>query len=241
MLQVRNVSKTFAGQCTPALAGVSFDVERGNILAVIGPSGAGKTTLLRALSVTDPPDTGEIRIDKQLMRFPGNATQPSWPDVTVVFQQLFLWPHLTLLQNILLPQRYTPRTQQSDVLELCERFAISHVLSRRPHEASVGERQRAAIVRGLALKPKLLLLDEITSSQDIERVSMILKHLASLRESGMTMVIVTHHLPFATRVANRVMFLDEGKVIALGGSEVLEHPSIPRIRAFMSHVQLEKE
>src|ERR1700683_2118691 len=166
MLIAKNIIKSFGNQ--QILHNVDLSIERGKICALIGPSGSGKTTLLKVLAFLEQPDSGNVTIDDHTYQFPLSKLQKieaPWPKVTVVFQQLFLWPHLTLLQNITLPlsarnlDDNPPRLQ-----ELLELFDMNHFVYRYPNQASIGQRQRAALVRSLLLEPEYLLLDEITSS-----------------------------------------------------------------------------
>lgn len=238
MLTARNITKTLGGNCI--LRGVDVSVAPGQITAVIGPSGSGKSTLLRALSLLDPPDSGTVTIDETTYDFPlreGEPFTPPWPKLTVVFQQLFLWPHLTVRQNIALPVRNTGDPEQGRLVdELIELFQIGDFADRYPNEVSLGQRQRGAIARALALKPKYLLLDEITSALDIEYVAAMLNHLKRLRDQGTSILVITHYIGFARRSADRVMFVEKGQVLEEGSPEVLSTPKTDRLARFLSLV-----
>lgn len=223
------------------LRDVNIDVRPGHITALIGPSGAGKTTLIRALSFLDPPDQGEITLDGVSHKFPPtNHKHPSpWPFLTVVFQQLFLWPHLSLYRNITLPLINKENDGRNHELleELIDRFEMRGFVHRFPNQVSLGQRQRAALARALVLDPKYVLLDEITSALDVEQVAALLGYLQILRERNIGILLVTHLLNFARRAADQIVFLDNGQVIECGGPELLDTPKSERIKRFLSTVE----
>jgi ABC-type polar amino acid transport system ATPase subunit len=240
MMSGRNISKSFNG--TEVLHGVDFDVRPGRISVLIGPSGSGKTTLIKALALLDPPTEGQVRLDGSTYDFPLEAServQPPWPDVTVVFQQHFLWPHLTLRKNILLPLSHRLADGGRLVEDLISVFDMSEFIDRYPNEASVGQRQRAALARAFALEPRYILLDEITSALDVEQTGAVMKHLLGLRERGIGMLVVTHLLEFARRLVARgegdtVYFIDDGKILASGGLEFFTEPGSARVERFLA-------
>jgi len=238
VLTATELRKSFGS--TSVLRDIDLCVECGTVTALVGPSGAGKTTLLRAVAMIDPPDSGAITLDDFTYTFPreGNSSfLLPWPKITVVFQQLFLWPHLTLRQNITLPLRYRPGTNHQDLAELYDLFQITKLLDRYPNRVSAGERQRVALIRALALNPSYLLLDEVTSALDVEQAAVILSHLGSLRSRGIGVLLVTHHLHFASEVADRILFIDHGAVLAQGGPSLLTKADDPRVRKFVSAVE----
>lgn len=226
---------------TKAIEDVSIVVEPGQITALIGPSGSGKTTLIRALSLLDPPNTGMISIDDNVYTFPlkeEDVIEAPWPDVTVVFQQLFLWPHLRLRENITLPlQNRKTEGSEERLNELIETFDMREFIDRYPNEASLGQRQRVALARALVLNPSYILLDEITSALDVENVSVILSQLERLRDEGIGILIVTHLMGFARRAADRVVFLSGGQVLEDGSPQVLDSPKSKRLQRFVSVIQ----
>lgn len=239
MLKATDLKKSYRGQ--NILDGVNLELEPGQISVIIGPSGSGKTTLLKVISMLDPPHSGSIEVDDWSVQFPlekGKKLQPPWPKLTVVFQQLFLWPHLTLLQNITLPVflRQSKEDQQK-VEELIDLFEMRGFIYRYPNEASLGQRQRAALARALLLQPKYLLLDEITSSLDVEQVAIILSYLKKLAQTGIGILTVTHLLHFAREAADKVIFMESGQVIEKGGPEVLISPSQERVKRFLSVIE----
>lgn len=238
MLQVKQVTKSYGG--TRVLKGIDLAVEPGKISVLIGPSGSGKTTLLKILAMLETPDSGSVSVDGSTYNFPLEKKaliKAPWPKVTVVFQQLFLWPHLTLLQNMTLPLYARGEDDDSPrVQELIELFDMKDFIYRYPNEASLGQRQRAALVRALLLEPEYILLDEITSSLDVEQTAIILSKLKELREKGIGVLTITHLLHFAREAADKVVFMDGGEVLEEGGPGLLVNPSHERIRKFVSVV-----
>lgn len=235
MLRATGIRKIF--RSTEVLNAAEFSVSPGEIVVVIGPSGGGKTTLLRAVSLIDPPTSGIVEVDGEKYSFPSRSTPRSpWPRLTVVFQQFFLWPHLTIRQNIELPLQLRGVTDRAYVSGLIEEFQMADVVHRYPNAVSTGERQRAAFVRAVALRPRYLLLDEITAAQDVERVALILRKVQALKADGVGVVIVTHALSFARRAADGVYFVDAGTVNREGDRTVLDNPSRPRFRQFLAEV-----
>ncbi len=225
---------------------VDAQLEPGRISVIIGPSGSGKTTLLKTMSLLDAPDSGTISVDDWQCQFPLKDAKnfaPPWPKVTVVFQQLFLWPHLTLLQNITLPitlrKPIDPKKEEhtEKVNELIKLFDMEDFIYRYPNEASLGQRQRVALARALLLEPKYLLLDEITSSLDVEQVAIILTHLKELAARGIGILTVTHLLHFARDAADHIIFMDKGQVIESGGKEILQNPKEERVKKFLSVIE----
>ncbi len=236
MLEAKNIGKSYEN--TKVLKNVSLSIERGEICALIGPSGTGKTTLLKILAFLEQPDSGSVTIDGVTYKYPLEKSQKieaPWPKVTVVFQQLFLWPHLTLLQNITLPlsarnlDDNPPRLQ-----ELLELFDMNHFVYRYPNQASIGQRQRAALVRALLLEPEYLLLDEITSSLDIEQTAIILSQLKKLGSQGIGILTITHLLQFAHDAADKIVFMAGGEIVEEGGPSILLTPQHERLSQFLS-------
>jgi ABC-type polar amino acid transport system ATPase subunit len=240
MLQATGLRKTLGRQTI--LDGLDVMVSPGSITAVIGPSGGGKSTLVRALSLLEPPDAGTISIDGTDYVFPtAGRTMPAmpWPLVTVVFQQLFLWPHLTLRQNILLPLelRGMAASKQSTVDDLLRRFDLTHAAGQYPNETSLGQRQRAALIRALVLEPRYLLLDEVTSALDVEHVSRVLGQLQEARDRGTGILLVTHLIGFAKQSADQIVFIEGGRIVEAGGPSMLTTPSSDRLSRFLSLVE----
>lgn len=236
MLACETISKTFGA--TSVLVDVSVRVTPGEATVIIGPSGSGKTTVLRSMAMLEPPSAGTIVLDGTHYDFPNGKPRnmrPIWPRVTMVFQQLFLWPHLTLAENCLLPSRLNG-VSDAPVLfkKLVGEFALEEALERLPSEASFGERQRAALIRALLLNPRYLLLDEVTSALDVEQIEAVLRCLRKLKEQCVGICVVTHLLGLARRVADTVVFMERGRVLETGRAEILAAPREERVARFVS-------
>lgn len=221
-----------------ALRDVAISVAPQSITTIIGPSGAGKTTLLHVLASVDTPDVGSISVDGIVSEYPLTR----WPApigvssrVSLVFQQLFLWPHLTLRENVLLSLCKKEDVDISEYHELVSLFGLDAIMSHYPNEASLGQRQRVALMRALVLHPKYLLLDEITSALDVERVSVIANRLRREAEKGMGILAVTHLVHFAKKISDRVVFMDKGEVIESGGVAIIDNPQTERAKDFLQY------
>lgn len=237
MIRTEKLSKTIDGRVI--LDDVDLSVETGQALAVVGPNGSGKSVLLRALSLVDPPTSGTVQIGDRTFSFPwsdNTAIQPPWPALTVVFQQLFLWPHLTLRENVALPLRgrNSSSSKSADVEDLVELFQLHDVFERYPNQASLGQRQLVAIIRAVALAPRWLVLDEATSALDMEQTQRLLDLLRRLKEEKeVTLIIVSHMLGFAAALADTVLFIDRGQAVESGGPEILTEPRSERMKRFV--------
>jgi len=233
MLLAKNINKKIDGR--EILRDVSFSLEAGQIVSVIGPSGSGKTSLLRAVSLIDLPDSGSLDIDEDRYQFPTEQTKDikyPYPNLTVVFQQFFIWPHLTIRENITLALK--GNIDQNHFNEVIELFQMNEFLDRYPNEVSLGQRQRAALARALILKPKYLLLDEVTSALDIEQSHLILGHLKQIANKGVGIIFVSHAIHLASKISDRVIFIDDGKVVEEGTSDILVHPKTDRLSKFIN-------
>lgn len=239
-ISIRNTRKTLGG--TSVLDGVSFDVAEGKVVALIGPSGSGKTTLLRCMNGLTPLDGGEIHIHnfmitKDLQDLDARALRQ---DVGMVFQQFNLWPHKTVLQNIIdAPMRVKGLSldeAKKKALTLLNRVGMIGKIDAYPSALSGGQQQRIAIARALAMDPKVLLFDEVTSSLDPELTFEVLTAIRDIAKDGnRTIVIVTHEMEFARHVADEILFMDKGKIIERGSpSAVLGHPTEERTRQFLT-------
>ncbi len=239
MLHATNIHKAFGEN--KVLKGIDIEIKPGTITCLVGPSGTGKTTLLRALSVLDLPDQGTVTIDGESHSFPlkeGEVITPPYPQLTVVFQSLFLWPHLTLRENIMLPAGNIARDDiHADLDELITFFEMEHFIDNYPNQASLGQRQRVALARALMLNPKYILMDEITSSLDVEQIHKILTKLEMLKEKGIGIFLITHLLNFAKRAADNICFIDDGKIIESGPPSILQKPKTDRLKQFVSVVE----
>ncbi len=237
MLAATGIKKSYDGINT-ILNGVDLTLEPGKITCLIGPSGSGKTTFLKCLSMVEYPDAGSIRVDGFDYAFPAEAGKPfihqPWPHMTAVFQSLFLWPHLTLRENILLPARNVNANASRDIEGLIAFFEMGHFIDRYPNEASGGQRQRVALARALILNPKYVMLDEITSALDVEQTARILTKLVHLKERNIGTLLITHHLNFARRAADHIVFMADGAIVEQGPASILIEPKSQRLQAFLS-------
>ncbi|MBK5275588.1 MAG: amino acid ABC transporter ATP-binding protein [Desulfuromonadales bacterium] len=238
MLKGENIRKSYGD--VEILHGIDINIQPGTITTIIGPSGSGKSTLLRSLALLDPPTSGTVTIDDLTMTFPHDTPIPTelvWPRLTVVFQQLFLWPHLTLRQNAVLPLRSRDIDSPEDrVDQIIKDFGINGLADRFPNEVSLGQRQLGAIVRALALEPRYLLLDEITSALDVEYVAMILERLKTLREQGVALLLISHLIEFARHSGDQIVFLDGGTLVEQGTPAILDNPQSGRLERFLGLV-----
>jgi ABC-type polar amino acid transport system ATPase subunit len=238
MLTAQNVHKAFGAKTV--LRGINVQIPPGQITCVIGPSGTGKTTLLRALALLDYPDAGKISVEEQVYEFPlmkGQHITPPWPRLTAVFQSLFLWPHLTLRENIMLPARNCNKHAENDIGGLIKLFEMDHFINNYPNQASIGQRQRVALARALILNPLYILMDEITSALDVEQTARILTKLGQLKERGIGIMLITHSLGFARNAADQILFMDSGTIVEKGGAEILRQPKTHRLKQFLSIVE----
>lgn len=234
MLAATNIEKTIGN--ARLLSEVSVELRPGEALGIVGPNGSGKSTLLRALALVDRPTKGTICIDGQQIGFdaePG-CVPPPWPTLTIVFQQLFLWPHMTLRENISLPARLRGLELQESFSVLANQLGLNGLLDRHPNEVSGGERQRAALMRALVLRPKYLLLDEVTSALDVAMTQRVLELLLQYKSEGMAIAFVSHLLGFARRLADSIVFLEDGLLLEHGPPEILTAPKTDRMRRFVS-------
>lgn len=233
------------------LRGIDLRVEKGEVLVVIGPSGSGKTTLLRCLNYLVPLDQGRVIIDGEVLghhvengvlrRDPARVLDRKRQQIGMVFQHFNLFPHLTALENVTIAPikvKGVPRREaEAHALLLLEQVGLREKGDRYPARLSGGERQRVAIVRALAMQPKVMLFDEVTSALDPELVGEVLDVMKELASQGMTMVVVTHEIDFARDVADRVIFMDQGLLVEEGAPEaVLRHPVNERTRTFLRRV-----
>jgi len=239
IIEIENVTKTFGK--TQALRGVSATIKRGEVLVIIGPSGSGKSTLLRCINVLENPDSGHIVVDGIPVMHKRTNINAVRAEVGMVFQQFNLFPHLTVLQNIMLAQRIV-RGRKKEEAEQIARQQLKHVgipekADSFPGQLSGGQQQRVAIARALAMNPKIMLFDEPTSALDPEMIKEVLDVMVSLAKEGMTMVVVSHEMGFARAAADRIIFMDQGRIVEEGTPEMFfNNPSEDRTKAFLSKI-----
>jgi ABC-type polar amino acid transport system ATPase subunit len=239
MVRVSRVHKYFGR--LHVLDDVSLEVARGEVVVVIGPSGSGKSTLLRCLNFLEPVQSGEIWIDGVRLDHHRTNIRQVRAEVGLVFQSFNLFPHLTALANVMLAPlvvRKRPDAEvRRDALALLAKVGLSEKVDVYPAQLSGGQQQRVAIARSLAMQPKLMLFDEVTSALDPELVREVLDVMKQLVREGMTMIIVTHEMGFAREVAHRVVFMDGGRVVEEGTAhDLFDRPQSPRTRAFLSKI-----
>lgn len=236
-LSIRNVHKSFGHNAV--LNGITLDIPRGNVVAFIGASGSGKSTLLRCINLLEPIDDGEILLDGTDISAPGFDANAARRDIGLVFQSYNLFPHMNVLRNVTLALTHAAgvdkSTAEASAMDLLGRFGLADKARSYPEQLSGGQQQRVAIIRAVALRPAVLLLDEVTAALDPQLVGEVLDLIAELRDSGMSMLMATHEMNFARDVADTVCFLHEGRIHEIGtAAEVLDGPREERTRAFLA-------
>ena len=247
LIQVKNLKKYYNGDKIKALDGVSVDINKGDVMVIIGPSGGGKSTFLRSLNLLEQPTEGSIifegvditkkkdengkKLDIDLHR----------QKMGMVFQHFNLFPHMTILQNMTLaPMKVKGMAHQeaeAKALELLDRVGLKDRADAYPIQLSGGQKQRVAIVRALAMEPDVMLFDEPTSALDPEMVGEVLDVMKELARDGMTMVVVTHEMGFAREVGSRILFMADGQLVEEGSpDQIFNHPQSPRLQDFLSKV-----
>lgn len=239
MIEIHDVHKSFGP--VDVLRGVSLDVHQGEALVVIGPSGSGKSTLLQCINGLEPIGSGWIKVDGTDVHASGTNLNRLRRKIGIVFQQFNVFPHLTAVENVALAPRVVlklgKREARSRAEAQLERVGLSDKLNVRPTKLSGGQQQRLAIARALAMDPVYMLFDEITSALDPELVGEVLDTLRMLRRDGMTMICVTHEMRFARDAADRIVFMDEGRVCEEGPPEqIFARPQQARTRQFLKQV-----
>ncbi len=245
---IQNLVKRFG--TLEILRGVNLEVDKGEVVVVIGPSGSGKTTLLRCINFLEEYQDGRIYVDGQLVgyrengnkltKLPEDTIAKMRADVGMVFQSFNLFPHMTALDNVLLGLSKVRKLSRSEAEERAvlwlKRVGLADKLRSYPAQLSGGQQQRVGIARAVAMEPKLMLFDEVTSALDPELVSEVLSVMEDLAHTGMTMLVVTHEMRFAKEIAHRIIFMDEGSIIEQGTSQhIFEQPQTVRLKAFLHH------
>jgi ABC-type polar amino acid transport system ATPase subunit len=239
VVKVRNIHKHFGK--LHVLNGVSLDVAKGEVVVIIGPSGSGKSTLLRCLNYLEPVQAGEIWIDGIRLDHHRTNIRAVRAEVGIVFQSFNLFPHLTAIKNVMLAPvvvRGRPEGEvRKEALAMLAKVGLQDKVDAYPSQLSGGQQQRVAIARALAMQPKLMLFDEVTSALDPELVREVLDAMKQLARDGMTMIVVTHEMGFAREMADRVIFMDEGRIIEAGtAANVFDRPREQRTREFLGKI-----
>ena len=239
VIQVRNLKKNFGKN--EVLKGIDIDINKGDVVCVIGASGSGKSTFLRCLNMLEIPTGGDILFENANLTSDKVDLNLHRQKMGMVFQQFNLFPHLTILENLTLAptllKKLTKEQAEEKAMELLARVGLADRAASYPNQLSGGQKQRVAIVRALCMEPQVMLFDEPTSALDPELVGEVLDVMKSLAKAGMTMVVVTHEMGFAREVSNRVLFLDDG-LIAEDGTpeEVFGNPKCERLQTFLAKV-----
>ncbi len=239
MISMRDVQKHFGD--LHVLRDVTLDVPRGQVVVVLGPSGSGKSTLCRTINRLEPIDSGEIRVEGELLPEEGRDLARLRADVGMVFQSFNLFSHKTILENVMLGPLKVRKDDKAQArkraVELLERVGVGSQQDKYPAQLSGGQQQRVAIARSLAMNPKVLLFDEPTSALDPEMVSEVLDVMVSLAKEGMTMIVVTHEMGFARKAADRIIFMAEGQVVEDTEPErFFTEPESDRAKDFLSKI-----
>ncbi|MGE5691909.1 MAG: amino acid ABC transporter ATP-binding protein [Pseudomonadota bacterium] len=236
LVRLERVRKSFGDNLV--LDAIDLEVATGEVLTIIGPSGSGKSTLLRCINLLEPLDSGRIFLEGAEITGKGTNVSAVRQRIGIVFQQFNLFPHLTVIDNLTLASRKirkVPRAQAEErARELLARVGLAEKEDQHPHQLSGGQQQRVAIARALMIDPHVMLFDEVTSALDPELVGEVLVVMRDLARSGMTMLVVTHEMQFAREVGDRLVFMDEGRIVEEGvPSEVLDRPREERTRRFL--------
>lgn len=237
LLTINNVVKRFDD--TTILDGISFSVKKSEVIVIVGPSGCGKSTLLRCINALDPIQEGSITLDGDVIERNSKTLPLLRQRIGMVFQSYDLFPHLTVLDNILLApckvQKRDKEEVKQEAMSLLERVGLKEKAKSYPRELSGGQKQRVAIVRALCMHPEILLFDEVTAALDPEMVREVLDVMLDLAKQGRTMLIVTHEMQFARAIADRIIFLDNGKIVEEATpDEFFDNPKTERAKQFLN-------
>jgi arginine/lysine/histidine transport system ATP-binding protein len=237
MIKGEKITKSFGK--LQVLKGIDFSVEKGEVVALIGPSGSGKSTLLRCLNHLEEPTSGSIYFEEALVK--GKTIHKVRQDVGMVFQHFHLFPHMTALENVIYAPMKVKGMNKTEAkklgTDLLTKVGLKEKSDEYPNRLSGGQKQRVAIARALAMEPKVMLFDEPTSALDPEMVKEVLDVMKSLAQSGMTMIIVTHEMGFAREVADRILFIDDGKIMEEGEPQAFfTNPQSARGKEFLDKI-----
>lgn len=239
ILQAKNVSRSFGP--IKAVDDVSLELEKGEVVVIIGPSGSGKSTFLRCLNALERIDSGQIAIENEILDSEGKNIHDIRLEIGMVSQQFDLFMHMTVLENLTLAQRIVRKRPRDEAGKIARGYLAKVGLEEKadvyPAHLSGGQKQRVAIARALCMNPKIMLFDEPTSALDPEMIGEVLEVMKNLARGGMTMIVVTHEIGFAREAADRIIFFDQGKIVESGpASEILDTAKHPRTREFLSKV-----
>ena len=241
LISVQHLVKEYDHGAVHALNDCDLDIRRGEVVAIIGPSGSGKSTLLRSLNMLEEPTSGAIFFVGVVLASKSVNIDLHRQKMGMVFQHFNLFPHKTVLQNITMApvtlKKKTPAEAKAQAMALLERIGLADKADTYPNRLSGGQKQRIAIVRALAMDPEVMLFDEPTSALDPEMVGEVLDLMRDLAKDGMTMAVVTHEMGFAREVADRVVFMADGRILEEGApADIFDHPKDPRLQDFLSKV-----
>ena len=239
MISVKDLTKNFEG--VDVLKGINIEINKGDVMCVIGPSGSGKSTFLRCLNLLEKPTSGQIIFEGDDLTSKKTDLNLHRQRMGMVFQQFNLFPHMTILKNLtcapVMLKKFTKEQAEAKAMELLARVGLADRANSYPNQLSGGQKQRVAIVRALCMEPDVMLFDEPTSALDPEMVGEVLDVMRELASEGMTMVVVTHEMGFAREVSNRVIFLDDGNIAEEGTpAELFGNPKCERLQTFLAKV-----
>lgn len=241
-IRVKNLNFFYGS--SQALFDINLEANEGDTVVLLGPSGAGKSTLIRTLNLLEVPKSGELSIannDFNLSNAMANpkAIRQLRQDVGMVFQQYHLWPHLTVIENLIeAPMKVRGASEneaKADAMELLKRLRLEQLADRFPLHLSGGQQQRVAIARALMMKPQVLLFDEPTAALDPEITAQVVDIIKELQETGITQVIVTHEVNVAQKVATKVVYMEQGKIVEIGSADCFENPKTEQFKQYLSH------
>ena len=239
MISVKALRKSFGGM--EVLRGINYEIEKGDVLCIIGPSGSGKSTFLRCLNLLEKPDSGEVWLDGVELTAKKCNINAQRMKMGMVYQQFNLFPHMTVMENLccapMMLKKVSREEAEAKAMSLLERVGLADRAEAYPGQLSGGQKQRIAIVRALCMEPEVMLFDEPTSALDPEMVGEVLDVMKELAHEGMTMIVVTHEMGFAREVGKRVLFMDEGIIMEENSPEELfGKPQCERLKSFLSKV-----
>lgn len=241
-IRVKNLNFFYGS--SQALFDINLEANEGDTVVLLGPSGAGKSTLIRTLNLLEVPKSGELSIANNDFNLSNTMANPKAirqlrQDVGMVFQQYHLWPHLTVIENLIeAPMKVrgvSENEAKADAMELLKRLRLEQLADRFPLHLSGGQQQRVAIARALMMKPQVLLFDEPTAALDPEITAQVVDIIKELQETGITQVIVTHEVNVAQKVATKVVYMEQGKIVEIGSADCFENPKTEQFKQYLSH------